>query len=120
VDRPEGGTLRQEPGGQEAQEPLGGARQKRVRDDDMTLYRHRHHMWSTNDTGLWCESVRSYGSSKNASGTASRLAVDQRQLPVGVWPTSERAALGERCCCRACRFWLNFSQFVGGQSGQNT
>src|SRR5713101_4059660 len=41
VDRPEGGTLRQEPGGQQAQEPLWGARQKRARDDDMTLYRHR-------------------------------------------------------------------------------
>src|SRR5438105_12640855 len=41
VDRPEGGTLRQEPGGQEAQDPLWGARQKRARDDDMTLYRHR-------------------------------------------------------------------------------
>jgi hypothetical protein len=49
VDRPEGGTLRQEPGGQEAQDPLWGARQKRARDDDMTLYRHRHHMWSAND-----------------------------------------------------------------------
>src|SRR5882724_5023739 len=45
VDRPEGGTLRQEPGGQEAQDPLWGARQQRARDDDMTLYRHRHHMW---------------------------------------------------------------------------
>jgi len=97
VDRPEGGTLRQEPGGQQAQDPLWGARQKRARDDDMTLYRHRHHMWSANDPGLWCESVRSYGSSKNASETSSRLAVDQRKLPVGVWHRRERTALGERC-----------------------
>ena len=73
VDRPEGwhaapGTWRSgDPGA------ARGARQQCIRDDDMTLYRHWHLMWSTHDTRLWCESVRSYGSSKNASETSSRL-----------------------------------------------
>lgn len=38
VDGPEGCTLCQEPGGQEAQDPLWGARRKRGRDDNMTVY----------------------------------------------------------------------------------
>src|SRR5262249_10168436 len=37
-DRQEGGTLCQEPGGQEAQDPLWGARRKRGRDDNRPLY----------------------------------------------------------------------------------
>jgi len=37
-DRPEGGTLCQEPGGQETQDPFWGARGKRGCDDNVIIY----------------------------------------------------------------------------------
>src|SRR5262245_19569924 len=64
VDRPEGwhaapGTWRSgDPGA--ARE----ARQQCIRDDDMTLYRHRHHMWSTNYTRLLARAYVPTGVSK--------------------------------------------------------